>query len=218
MTSAIWMINYDLNSERTDEYIAWFDGVHIPEKLARSGYTWAAHYQVVADSGKPSSSYIALFGGTSTRVFYDPSPAQIKPTQSPETRDMMSCRANTKMMILTQEWVAASNNGKNDIGSEINSEIINLALCDSNGNDEDFGAWLVQDAQVDVGNLATTRKLLASTGAVKHAVICEYPPGQPNLHGLVDPSASAWSSRVSSYLTYPVGVPVTARRVWPKID
>ena len=47
MSAALWMIIYDLDPANADSYLQWFDEVHIPEKLARPGYTWAAHYQVI---------------------------------------------------------------------------------------------------------------------------------------------------------------------------
>ena len=46
MDRAVWAIIYDLPEEGRDEYMDWYHGVHIPEKLARPGYTWAAHYEV----------------------------------------------------------------------------------------------------------------------------------------------------------------------------
>ena len=46
MDRAVWAIIYDLPEEGRDEYMEWYHEVHIPEKLARPGYTWAAHYEV----------------------------------------------------------------------------------------------------------------------------------------------------------------------------
>ncbi|MBT4093823.1 MAG: hypothetical protein HOE85_07650, partial [Nitrospinaceae bacterium] len=47
MDKAIWAIFYDLPEEGREAYFEWFHGVHIPEKLTRPGYLWAAHYEVV---------------------------------------------------------------------------------------------------------------------------------------------------------------------------
>ena len=47
--TGLWLIFYDLLPEKEAEYLTWFHDVHIPEKLAREGYTWAAHY--VAEGG-----------------------------------------------------------------------------------------------------------------------------------------------------------------------
>ena len=220
MAAAIWMIIYDLDQTHTDRYLQWFNDVHIPEKLARPGYTWAAHYQIIADEGSTASSYVALFGGTDSRVFYNPSPAQIKPNQSPETRTMMGYRANSKMLILTEEWVSVSDNGSPDTSPDtsprITAENISLALFDANGNDENLGAWLVQDYLVDSAGSGVTRKFLASTGATRHVVVHEMSADEIPGRSIVDASSSDWSTQVSSYLSHPAGAPSVARRVWPE--
>jgi len=41
----IWLIKYGLQQEAQEEYLDWFHDIHIAEKLARPGYTWASHYR-----------------------------------------------------------------------------------------------------------------------------------------------------------------------------
>ena len=113
MDRAVWAIIYDLPEEGRDEYMEWYHEVHIPEKLARPGYTWAAHYEVQHPGERfekiaarlnrtddpalaSGAGFIALFGGESTRVFYDPSPAQLKERQNAETRAMTGMRIQAK--------------------------------------------------------------------------------------------------------------------------
>ena len=223
MAAAIWMIIYDLDRAHSDQYLQWFNEVHIPEKLARPGYTWAAHYKIVADDDAAEPRYIALFGGTDSSVFYNPSPAQIKPSQPPETRQMMSYRSNSNMLILSEEWVFDGDSGSLETSPCINAESISLALFNANGNDENLGAWLVQDYLINSAAAGVTRKLLASTGSVRHAVVHEMkPPDAPliamTLTTIADASSSDWSAQVSDYLDYPAGGPVIARRVWPGAD
>ena len=38
MDRGIWAIAYGIPAEYRSEYLEWFHGVHIPEKLARPGY------------------------------------------------------------------------------------------------------------------------------------------------------------------------------------
>jgi len=225
MAAAIWMIIYDLDRAHSDRYLQWFNEVHIPEKLARPGYTWAAHYEVIAGDDSADSSYIALFGGSDSRVFYNPSPAQIKPSQPPETRQMMSYRSNSTMLILSEEWVFAGDSGLLETSPCINAENISLSLFNTNENDENLGAWLVQDYLVNSGAAGVTRKLLASTGSVRHVVVHEIEPPESPLPDaplntmtrttMADASSSDWSAQVSDYLDYPAGPPLVARRVWP---
>ena len=213
MTAAIWMITYDLDPAHADEYLQWFDEVHIPEKLARPGYTWAAHYRVMAEEINGGSSYVALFGGTDSSVFYNPSPAQIKPTQSPETRSMMAHRSNSWMAILAEEWAfdmsSASNADEVPENSAIGSDVINLAWFDGGDNDQDLGTWLIQD-YLPATTSDVVRKYLASTGAARHVLIEEQCAGSGKSGSFFDVAVSE--------LSWPAGDPVQASRVWPSID
>jgi hypothetical protein len=214
MSAAIWMIIYDLDRTHSDRYLRWFNDVHIPEKLTRPGYTWAAHYQIIVNDDSADSRYIALFGGTDSRVFYNPSPAQIKPNQSPETRTMMSYRSNSEMLILTEEWAIDGNTGL-EASPHISAPNFGLALFNTNENDENLGAWLVQDYLVESAGSGVTRKFLASTGATRHVVMQELASDEVPRNSIVDTSSSDWSAQVSNYLSYPTGTPLVARRVWP---
>ena len=223
MAAAIWMIIYDLDQAHADRYLKWFNEVHIPEKLARPGYTWAAHYEVIAGDDSADSRYIALFGGSDSRVFYNPSPAQIKPGQPPETRQMMSYRSNSNMFILSEEWIFDGDPGSLETSPGISAESISLALFNADGNDENLGAWLVQDYLVNSAAAGVTRKLLASTGSARHVVVHEMKPADApsialTLTTMADASSSDWSAQVSDYLDYPAGPPLVARRVWPGAD
>jgi len=216
MAAAIWMIIYDLDRAHSAQYLQWFNDVHIPQKLARPGYTWAAHYEVVADDDSAATRYIALFGGRDSSVFYNPSPAQIKPRQSPETRQMMSYRSNSEMLILSEEWVFDSDTGALETSPSINAESISLALFNTNENDENLGAWLVQDYLAHTAGV--THKFLASSGSVRHVVVHEMEPTGIPLTIMADAESSDWSAQVSDYLDYPAGTPLVARRVWPGAD
>jgi len=217
MTSAIWLIMYDLQGGREAEYLDWFHAVHIPEKLARPGYDWAAHYRVERDDGAGEAGYIALFGGAASSVFYNPSPAQLKPTQPPETRDMMTCRSNAKSLILSAEWAVDGHGAPCGGAAAIDADAIGLALCDTDGNDEDFGAWL---AQVHLPAIARdpgcigVRKHLASTGGAKHAIFHERSEIAPPPLVFADSGTDEWTARVRDYVSHPLGQPECARIVW----
>src|SRR5688572_27456097 len=98
MDRGIWAIWYELDAEHRAEYVRWFHHVHIPEKLSRPGYLWAAHYALEAGKG-----YLALFGGTSAHTFLNPSPAQLAKRQSAETKHFMAMRHQPSMCILAEE-------------------------------------------------------------------------------------------------------------------
>lgn len=217
MAAATWVIIYDLDRAHADRYLRWFDEVHIPEKLARPGYTWAAHYRVIADAKQGDSCYIALFGGTDSRVFLDPSPAQIKPKQPPETRAMMAHRSNSKMLILSEEWTFDSDNTAADSSPRIDAESIGVALLDAGTNDENLGAWLLQDYLADAGITGVARKFLASAGDPRHVLVHEFGKHETAQGSTQDASPNAWSERVSSVPSCASVSALVARRVWPPV-
>ena len=107
MSQAIWILQYDITSGSEYEYLNWFHNIHIPEKLARPGYLWAVHYkgQIGAlVNNENRRSYLALFGGVSTRTFLDPSPAELRGMQDDFTREMMGKRLSSKGDVFALEW------------------------------------------------------------------------------------------------------------------
>jgi hypothetical protein len=157
---------------------------------------------------------IALFGGRNTSVFYNPSPAQLKPTQSAETRDMMSCRKNSRSLILSGEWAVDGHGAANESKPAIDAEAVAVAFCDVAGNDEDFGAWL---AQVNLESIARdhgctgVRKFLASTGGARHAIIHERTGHAAPPLAFTEEETNEWTARVGEYVNHPLGAPQTAR-------
>jgi hypothetical protein len=130
---------------------------------------------------------------------------------------MMSYRANSEMLILTEEWVLGDDAGALETGPQIIAENISLALFNTNENDENLGAWLVQDYLVNSASSSITRKFLASTGAARHVVVQELATDEVPRISMVDASSSDWSAQVSNYLSYPTGAPLVAHRVWPDV-
>lgn len=96
MPRAIWTIRYALDGLDDAAYFEWFHGEHIPDKRARPGYTWAAHY---ADG---AGRYLALFGADEARTFLDPSPGQWKLRQDEATRRMVPHRREVVASVLVE--------------------------------------------------------------------------------------------------------------------
>jgi hypothetical protein len=96
MARAVWTLRYALDGQDDAAYLAWFHGEHIPDKRARPGYTWAAHY---ADG---AGGYLALFGADDARTFLDPSPGQWKLRQDATTRRMVPHRRDVVASVLVE--------------------------------------------------------------------------------------------------------------------
>jgi hypothetical protein len=208
MTGAIWALTYDIFANDRDQYLDWFHRVHIPEKLARTGYRWAAHYQGAAT--KPDmDSYIALFGGETTRVFLDPSPAQLKTKQDDLTRKMMAFRHNPYAAILTHEWSVSTPPATADQMNSIDPmtadrlDFLGIDAGGAGGMDEAVGAWAVQQLVLRLHNnqagegqiAATTHKLASVTGGPLHIVMHLRDGTKTPDDNLFDPDGSVMADR-----------------------
>jgi len=192
MTGAIWALAYEISKENRETYLDWFHQIHIPEKLARPGYSWAAHFEGSATTPN-THSYIALFGGISTRIFLDPSPAQLKTKQDDLTREMMAQRRNPFATILVHEWSDRSTpSTSNDHAmalEPINSDRVDFLVINAVEQGEAIGAWVVQNLlpklQSDNPDAthddAITHKFLSVTGPPVHILFHE-----TNRSGFID--------------------------------
>ena len=174
--SALWLILYDLHRDQEEDYLTWFHDIHIPEKLARPGYTWAAHYRAEAGGAEGRNRYAALFGGEDTAVFYNPSPQQIKPNQPPETRAMMAVRANSLMFILAHEW-SRGKLGPLDRGEvPVSADHLAINAFETNSSDQELPSQLIQQDWPKLvlnPDFKAMHKYLASTGSPRHLSLVE---------------------------------------------
>ena len=228
MDRGIWAIGYELPEEIKPEYLDWFHGVHIPEKLSRPGYVWAAHYELVnnADGGQ-GSGYLALFGGVTTHTFLNPSPGQLIQRQSAETKRMMGMRQKSAACILAEETrvdgpeVAKRGPGITT-GPVIQMGNYNTA---SPAAEDDLGAWYAQQRLPLLAALPGcigARKMLATVGAYKHAIIHEFVSLELRERHFAAHEAEAhdpatWMGRVRQHLTHAPRSPAIGRRIWPLV-
>lgn len=179
----IWLIYYGIANANLDAYLDWFEGQHTDEKLARPGYDWASHHQVVSGGMSDHADYefIAMFGAATSRVFYDPSPAQIKPNQDELTRTMIDHRVKPVSVIMTREWSeqpanAVKGNSKS-VPSPAETPYIRLALFDAAVDDQETAAWCAQThlpAIAKSQQLIAGHKFISSFGVNRHIVLEQY--------------------------------------------
>lgn len=223
MSHAIWLIMYDISTANEPKYLDWFHDVHIPEKLARPGYTWASHYEVTDREGSTKAldlnaaggqrGFVAFFGGSDTRTFLNPSPAQIKPTQPPLTREMMGCRLGSQMLIAAEEWRSEA---EGDSGPSFTN--LNLAVSSVDGNDEDYGSWCIQSylpAISTAPGFEVAAKFVSTTAPGKHVMIASFATQSNALANHQDGLKDDWSDRVRGYQHHSTGAPLSLRCIWP---
>jgi hypothetical protein len=247
MDRGIWAIWYELAQDvaARAEYLQWFHTVHIPEKLARPGYVWAAHYelghggarfQTVVDRLVHTTDpqlgrgrgFLALFGGLSAHTFMDPSPSQLKEQQDALTRRMIGLRRETYACIFAEE---ARVDGPDVMyrasamtpGPYIQMGNFNVA---SYTIEDDVGAWYAQHRlpfMTTMPGCIGARKLLAAAGWGKHSVLYEYTSLEAREERFVPHeeqvhAAGSWTARILPQLVHAPCSPAVGRRIWPVIE
>jgi hypothetical protein len=226
MDRGLWAIWYDIADEHKSDYLDWFHHVHVPEKLSRPGYVWAAHYELVRVGKSKGAGYLALFGGVTAHTFFNPSPGQLLLRQSAETKRFMGMRLQSSACILAEETrvdgpdVARRGPGMTT-GPVIQMGNYNAA---SAAVEDDLGAWYAQERLPLLAALPGcigARKLLASAGAYKHAILHEFVSLESREKNFAPHEADArdpatWMGRVRPQLTHAPRSPAVGRRIWPK--
>ena len=223
MDRGIWVIWYDIDDARRTEYERWFHDVHIPEKLSRPGYMWAAHYRLEQGKG-----YVALFGGLSSHTFLNPSPLQLKNRQSNETKRFIGMRRQASACILAEEARvdgpdAAKRGPDGTPGAVIQLGNYNAASPEV---EDDLGAWYSQERLPLLAKLPGcigARKMLASVGEYKHAILHEFASLESreehfSAHEAQARDPNTWMGRVRPQLTHAPRSPAIGSRIWPPID
>ena len=183
MVASVWLLNYDIAAADRDRYLSWFHDEHIPEKLARPGYRWAAHYEATASHDAPGLyRYIGMFGGESTKVFLDPSPAQLKLTQTENTRAMMLLRQNPSAAILAHEWSSFTTDNIPDmqIDGQVDGAYIDLLSIEAPQYDERIGSIAAQHLApnfVAQDGAIACHKFTNVMGAPRHMMLFEMASG-----------------------------------------
>ena len=213
MSQAIWILQYDITSGSEYEYLNWFHNIHIPEKLARPGYLWAVHYegQIGAlDHSENRRSYLALFGGISTRTFLDPSPSELRGMQDDLTREMMGKRLSSKGDVFALEW---SVNGSKNV-QEPRSLELDFFSIRADGNDEEVGAWAAKSlpslSQTPELNGSKTYKLTSVTDGHFHGILHD-----AGSHHPIGPNKKVFKSQTSEFVRDLVVEHFNGQRIWP---
>ena len=213
MSQAIWILQYDLTTGSEYKYLNWFHNVHIPEKLTRPGYLWAVHYegQIGAlDKGENRRSYLALFGGVSTRTFLYPSPSELRDMQDDSTREMMGKRLSSKGDVFALEW---SVNGPNNV-HEPKSVQLDFFSIRADGNDEEVGAWAAKSlpslSETPELNDSKTYKLISVTGGHFHGILHD-----ARSHHPIGPNKKVFRCQTSEFLKDLAIEHFNGHRIWP---
>ena len=225
MDRGIWAIWYDIAPEHRDEYLDWFHHVHIPEKLSRPGYCWAAHYAL--GHGGRGRGYVALFGGETTQTFLNPSPGQLAKKQSAETKRFIGMRLNPAAAILAEEARVDGPEAGTREARGTTAPVIQIGHYDapSPAVEDDLGGWYAQERFPLLRTLpgcVGARKLLATVGAHKHAILHEFVSLEARErhfgpHEAQRDDPQTWMGRVVPQLRHAPYSPGVGLRLWPLV-
>jgi len=244
MDRGIWALWYEIAEADKAGYLAWFHGVHIPGKLSRPSYLWAAHYELGHGGGRfkkvvdglqhaheaglgRGGGYLALFGGLTAQTFLNPSPAQLAQHQSPETRRMIGLRQQVYSCIFAEEArvdgpdVAQRGPGITP-GPFVQMGNFNVATL---AIEAEVGAWYAQHRlpfMAAMPGCIGARKLLATAGWGKHSILYEFVSLEQREERFVaheeqvhDPTS--WTARILPQLRHAPCSPAVGRRIWPEV-
>lgn len=244
MDRGIWAIWYELPEAGKTEYLDWFHNVHIPDKLSRPGYLWAAHYELghggarfgkvigrlthANDAGLGrGGGFLALFGGLTAHTFLNPSPGQLAQRQSAETRKMIGLRQETYACIFAEETrvngpeVAKRGPGITP-GPVVQMGNFNVA---SHEAEDDVGAWYAQHRLAFMATMPGcigARKLLATAGWGKHSILYEYLSLEQREENFIPHEEEvhkkdSWTARILPLLRHAPCSPAVGKRIWPAV-
>lgn len=225
MDLGIWAIWYDIAPHHKPEYFEWFHRVHIPEKLSRPGYRWAAHYEL--GHGARGKGYVALFGGDSTHTFLTPSPGQLATRQSAETKKFIGMRLQSAACILTEEARVDGPDAATRGPGLTTAPVIQLGNYNapSPAVEDDLGGWYAQQRFPLLAKLPGSvgaRKMVATVGAYKHAILHEFTSMElreqhfaPHEAERNDPNT--WMGRIVPQLEHAPYSPAVGCRIWPVV-
>ncbi|MCW5576321.1 MAG: hypothetical protein KIT13_09530 [Burkholderiales bacterium] len=225
MDRGIWAIWYDIAPENRDAYLDWFHRVHIPEKLSRPGYRWAAHYAL--GHGGRGTGYVALFGGEGTQTFLNPSPGQLAKKQGAETKHFIGMRLHAAAAILAEEARVEGPEVRSRDARGTTAPVIQIGHYDapSPAVEDDLGGWYAQERFPLLKTLpgcVGARKLLATVGAHKHAILHEFTSLEEREHHFGPHEAQrddprTWMGRVVPQLRHAPYSPGIGIRLHPAV-
>lgn len=225
MDQGIWAIWYDIATANRADYLDWFHGVHIPEKLSRPGYAWAAHYAL--GHGGRGTGYLALFGGETTQTFLNPSPGQLATRQGAETKKFIAMRIHPAAAILAVEARVDGPDAERRDARGTTAPVVQIGNYNapSPALEDDLGGWYAQERFPLLKTLpgcVGARKLLATVGAYKHAILHEFTSLELRerhfaAHEADRENPQTWMGRVVPQLDHAPYSPAVGLRLWPTV-
>tara|TARA_Y100000590_G_scaffold468724_1_gene652790 strand:+ start:489 stop:1229 length:741 start_codon:yes stop_codon:yes gene_type:complete len=246
MDKGIYAIWYDLKEEDEKEYLSWLHEEYLPKNvLKRSGYLWAASYELIdrkADSSKVKShlfytddseipngtEFLLLIGGLSCDVFLNPNPTQILERETKDTIDMLQKRVGERACIFTEVDRVKGPDAHTRADGGVPAPIIQMGSynCFTPEDDFDLSSWYAQHRLPEMKHMrgaVGARKLVSAAGWAKHSIFYEFSSLDkvvkyfPRADILME-GENDWTYHVCKRLLHAPGSPTRAKRIWPVVE
>lgn len=246
MDRGIWASWYDLPEDGREAYCAWLHGERLPAMLGRTGFLWAAHYEITgggprmeevkagalsyAEEGAvpPGTQFLLLFGAPSPHVFFHPAIDEIERGRTDEERAMLGLRAGLRVCVFSEEArVEGPDAGARGPGVTPAPAIqMGQFRAEDAAAERELGAWYARyrlKFMEGMPGCVGARKLLSAAGWAKHSILYEFTSIEARHEGFqkhesLSLDESQWSGRVVRKLVHAPGSPSVGRRLWPPVQ
>jgi hypothetical protein len=240
-----WISWYDLPDDAS-RYVDWLHGTYIPNMLNAPGILWGAHYKTVVtapgshmirtkDPSVPNGSdYILIFGAENTTAFTKgvdhfrkAAPSRLEGNLTDHDKKMLALRQGERQCVLTEEIRVHGPDRGTSGDTMAPGPYIQLGSFNCpRESEEQLLAWYADfrlPAVQSVKEFIGARKLLATTGWVKHVIMYEFlsRDARQRVQAAVEERFAdgiAWTNEFIPALTHAPRSPVLAQRIWPPVS
>jgi hypothetical protein len=242
LADSLWISWYDLREENRDAYVSWLHGTHMPQLVARRGFSWAAHYKSEEKPimsgiprGAPSrlhstddtaiprgNAYILVVGAEHPHVFADPTVDELREQLPAADRKMLDMRVGERVNIFVEEARADGPEASKRDAKGCPAPCIQLGSFNrGSASENEILAWYARWRLPSMSKLpgcVGIRKLVSVSGWAKHGVLYEFTSLDARNkyfpdHEKANPEKNAWTDRLVRNLLHAPGSPSVALRL-----
>lgn len=246
MDRGVWASWYDLPKDGVQDFIDWLHGSYLPQLTSQPGIAWAAHYKIegggkgmtevqnkiITYTDEPGlgtgTQYVMLVGAASPHMFFQPNAAWRPEVQDNEAKNMLGQRLGLRTAILSEEERI---NGP-EYDKRAPGGTPGLAIQFGNFRMKEYedemmlGSWYAQyrfPFMARMPGSISTRKYLAASGWIKHAILYEFTSLEARLKNFEEPheglalNEKEWTGRIVRTTLHAPGSPSIGTRIWPPI-
>jgi hypothetical protein len=246
MDRGVWATWYDLPEDGADEFISWLHGTYLPALQSHPGISWAAHYKNrgggegmtevqknIIEYGDDENlgrgtQYVMIVGAPSPHIFFQADAAWRPENQDDSVKAMLGRRTGVRTVVLAEEErINGPEYDKRAPGGTPGPAIQFGNFRMKKFEDEMMlGSWYAQyrfPFMARMPGSIATRKYLAPSGWIKHAIMYEFTSLEARLKHFEEPheglalDEKEWTGKIVRSTLHAPGSPTIAVRIWPEV-